>query len=51
MAAPWVISLMGMDEAQAEPAATQAQSSLYQVTRSIGNGRSAMGAAGAGAVP
>ena len=38
----WVISLMGMDEAQAEPAATQAQSSLYQVIRSIGNGRSAM---------
>lgn len=36
----WVISLMGMDEAQAEPAATQAQSSLYQVIRSIGNGRS-----------
>jgi len=31
----WVISLMGMDEAQA-------QSSLYQVIRSIGNGRSAM---------
>ena len=36
----WVISLMGMDEAQAEPAATQAQSSLYQVIRSIGSGRS-----------
>lgn len=36
----WVISLMGMDEAQAEPATTQAQSSLYQVIRSIGNGRS-----------
>ena len=36
----WVISLMGMDGAQAEPAATQAQSSLYQVIRSIGSGRS-----------
>ena len=36
----WVISLMGMDEAQAEPATTQAQSSLYQVIRCIGSGRS-----------
>ena len=36
----WVLSLMGINEAQAEPAATQEQSSLYQVIRSIGSGRS-----------
>lgn len=36
----WVLSLMGINEAQAEPAATQAQSSLYQVIRCIGSGRS-----------
>ena len=42
----WVISLMGMDEAQAEPAATQAQSSLYQVIRSIGRSVTALLAPG-----
>lgn len=36
----WVLSLMGINEAQAEPAATQEQSSLYQVIRCIGSGRS-----------
>lgn len=45
----WVLSLMGIDEPQAEQStcvepcpqeAAQEQSSLYQVIRSIGNGRS-----------
>ena len=36
----WVLSLMGINEAQAEPAATQEQSNLYQVIRCIGSGRS-----------
>ena len=43
----WVISLMGMYEAQAEPAATQAQSSLYQDRQ----WPQCYGTAGAGAVP